>query len=537
MLQNGHSFYMKHFLYRVILATILASVLANNTYGQVKPPTATGSNKTLIKGKILDKASGMPLTSARFSVLAKNDSLKEITNFLVNEKGEFTFFIDNMPFYLILEPYQLSSNANISVDLSKYKGDYKGKELNVGVLYLDTSHLLEEVSVTGRAQVEMTDTKRVFAVKPLKTSESPTIYNFLKGLTGITLKGADLYIDGRKKPIYYLNGSISSFEVVNSLPLDLIEKVELISSPPLLGNLSNDEGIINIILKNPERLRIGGNAFSNISMSDRGNGGKLALYAANKKVFFNTTFNKYSNKYIIDRRADWREGKDLVFNENSQNDYIVNPLFFLNTFQFKINEHFTLSAQANYSTLATSVHSSSLLEKNGASIDNQLNNKNHDNRFSLSSEFTYSHNSHSKYYFNIYSVSSKSIIDSDSRSALKNATGLADTIIALNLINNYSSNGVQVRQENSFKSDKIKFESGLLYNDYITESRANNNTSFSSHYSLRLISLSNAFKFGISKVNTTLGFRIDNNNLITGTGRPTDRSINNYWNYIPFLFS
>tara|TARA_R110000764_G_scaffold240105_1_gene342976 strand:+ start:14325 stop:16805 length:2481 start_codon:yes stop_codon:yes gene_type:complete len=211
-----------------------------------------------ISGKVIDSDSGQPLEYATF-VLQNADSPDQVTGGITDISGNFE--VEASP-----------GTYNISVEFISYKtyslqGQSYNSNTNLGSITLspDVAQLAEVEVVGKKTTVEVRLDKKVYNIgKDITTSGGnvsdalgniPSVSVDVEG--GISLRGNDnvrILINGKPSAL----AGFGSTDVLQQLPADAIEKVEVITSPSARYDAEGTAGILNIVLKKEKTLGING---------------------------------------------------------------------------------------------------------------------------------------------------------------------------------------------------------------------------------------------------------------------------------------
>ena len=211
-----------------------------------------------ISGKVIDSDSGQPLEYATF-VLQNADSPDQVTGGITDISGNFE--VEASP-----------GTYNISVEFISYKtyslqGQSYNSNTNLGSITLspDIAQLAEVEVVGEKTTVEVRLDKKVYNIgKDITTSGGnvsdalgniPSVSVDVEG--GISLRGNDnvrILINGKPSAL----AGFGSTDVLQQLPADAIEKVEVITSPSARYDAEGTAGILNIVLKKEKTLGING---------------------------------------------------------------------------------------------------------------------------------------------------------------------------------------------------------------------------------------------------------------------------------------
>ncbi len=260
-----------------------------------------------IKGKAVDEKTNAPLDFASVA-LFKSTGDKPLVAAQTDLNGNFTF--QNIE----TGNYKLTINFLGYTPLSKsFQVNSLQKDINLGNLKLKQSSVsvLNEVVVTGQKDViQLGIDRKVFNAEQSLVTQGGTATDLLATIPSvqvdldgnISLRGTSnvrVLIDG--KPSTFGGGDISA--ILQSLPANAIDKVELITNPSSKYDPEGQSGIINIVLKRNLIRGINGNA----SIS----AGRYENYNANLGLNYRNEKWNYSGNY------SFREGDRLGSGFNS----------------------------------------------------------------------------------------------------------------------------------------------------------------------------------------------------------------------------
>ncbi len=244
-----------------------------------------------IRGKIVDSQSGKPMEFVSVRLYRHRDS-SLVNGALSNSQGIFE--ISKVPFgryYLELKFIGYKSRLFDSIFVIP-----RNPNVNVGVIHFENEPVqTNEVEVTAQKDIVSYEIdRRIYNVdKDLTVSGSsavdilanvPSISVDIDG--NISLRGTGnvtILIDG--KPSALLGFDRTS--VLEQIPADNIERIEVITNPSAKFDPDGVAGIINIVLKKNTMLGYGGILNTNVGTADKYNASlNLNLRTDN----FNTTF-------------------------------------------------------------------------------------------------------------------------------------------------------------------------------------------------------------------------------------------------------
>jgi len=269
----------------------------------------------MLKGKILDANSNLPLEYATISIFSKKDSTL-ITGEISNSKGEFKIKIPFGDYYgeieylsfqkLNLDPFSISSIQ---------------KKINLGEIKIfPNAESLEEIEVLStKGEVQMALDKRIFNVGKDITSAGGNASDLLANVPGvaviegkISLRGSEaiqILVDG--KPSILAGGDDG--KGLSRIPSNLIDKVEVITNPSAKYQAKGTAGIINIILKKERKFGVNGDVEVTIGYPD--------IYGGS--INFNVRKNKFNLFSTVAYDFQKNNGGGKIYQELKKNPIAI----------------------------------------------------------------------------------------------------------------------------------------------------------------------------------------------------------------------
>jgi hypothetical protein len=278
---------------RITLAIVFVSLIINFANAQSK-----------IQGQIIDSLTQKPLEFAVVGVFLTNDT-KPIVGKLTDTTGRFS-----------LEGLAPAS-YDIKVDLLGYKTKFirditvaKDQKVQLGVVSVSHSaSLLNEVVVAGEQDpTQIKIDKQVYKAGQFQNASGGTAIDVLKNMPSITVNAErEILLRGSNGFLLLINGKpvVTDFNVVlNQIPANSIENIEIITAPTSKYDADGKAGIINITTKKGTDDGIG--FILNVqgglpSVNDFGNQSKPQRYG------IDGTFNFKKDKWDISLGASYQE--------------------------------------------------------------------------------------------------------------------------------------------------------------------------------------------------------------------------------------
>lgn len=326
----------KKFLLPVLLLFILPAF--------TQPPAAYKGDKPAIgkiSGTVLDAGTSQALEYSSVVIRSLRDSTK-IYGSLVDEKGKFE--INHIP----LGGYKLS------ISFVGYKDYVIDKilllppdktEISLGTLKVQQDQtLLQEVQVTAEKSVLQLGTdKKVFNVDKSALSSGGSATDILKQVPTVDIDmDGNISMRGSGNVTVFINGKPSGITgankqaVLDAIPGNTIESVEIINNPGAKYDAEGEGGIINLVLKKNLDKGFNGNATIGFTTKYKANTGFSINFRKNKiNLSTNYGFRFYESGSTTDNRR-------LNFNDSAR--------YYLNTFEDSKRYNFsnTLSANLDY---------------------------------------------------------------------------------------------------------------------------------------------------------------------------------------------
>lgn len=275
-------------------------------------------SQVTLKGKVIDIKTLKPIEFASV-FLTDSVGLKNLMGTMTDTAGYFT--LDRVP--VGKNYFKVSSLSYALYEKTiTIKGD---KQLNqVGFVRLEPSEeQLEEVVVKGEGSFfSMQADKRVFSADKLEMAEGGTAADLMRQIPildvdiddNVQLRGKQILvtIDGRPSPFPDVNA------VMQMLPADIIERVEVITNPSSKFEARGGGGVINIVLKKSRAKGYNGLASVNLSSLDYYRAGlnfNLRRGRLNWTFLGDLRYNESQQKTQTNR---WNYRQDTVYYSEKQ---------------------------------------------------------------------------------------------------------------------------------------------------------------------------------------------------------------------------
>ncbi len=277
---------------KILFVSLILSLLSFTTYSAYSQGPSN-EKKYTITGKVIDDELGVPLEYATISIVDVTDP-KKITGGVTNAQGEFSIDVAEGTYNIIVEfiSYQSKTfnNRNINDDL------------NMGTIELGLgSENLDEVVVRAETtQVDIRLDKKIYNIGKDLTTAGGTVSDALNNVPSVTVDiDGTISLRGNENVRILINGKPSaiagygSTDVLQQLPADAIEKVEVITSPSARYGAEGTAGILNIILRKDKTLGFNGSLSLNAGIPANAGASANVNYRTKNFNIFNTTGYRY----------------------------------------------------------------------------------------------------------------------------------------------------------------------------------------------------------------------------------------------------
>lgn len=250
---------------RLILCLLLA-VTATAAYAQ-------GS----IKGKVLDKGTNAPIEFVNVVIASKTDTTKTVTGAITDIDGRFKVSGLADGTYLITFSYMgyktVRRNAVISA---------QNKSVSFAAVYMsEDARMLKEVQVTGqKSAMKLEVDRKSFDVSQLVSNAGQAASDVLENIPSVEVDNdGNISLRGNESVEVWINGKASGLtsdnraQILQQLPAESIERIEVIDNPSAKFSAEGSAGIINIVLKKDRKpgyygsVELGGNTRGGASTS------------------------------------------------------------------------------------------------------------------------------------------------------------------------------------------------------------------------------------------------------------------------------
>lgn len=274
-----------------------------------------------ISGRVIDAQSKKPLSFATVAILNQADR-KVVAGTQTDENG--SFIIENVSpgSYLLRVGYvgfQTYERPNVTV-APNAPLNLKDVELK-----LSGKNVLQEVVVQGSPpDMQIGIDRKIFNVDQSLVSQGGSVTDLLSDIPSISVdadgavslrgsSGVRILIDG--KPSAMAGSDIT--QVLQSLPSNAVQRVEVITNPSSKYDAEGQSGIINIILKKNLRTGMNGSVTASAGSYRNYNGG-IALNYRDSSFNYYGNYDYRKSRRLSEGRSDTRylENNGFIDNRN-----------------------------------------------------------------------------------------------------------------------------------------------------------------------------------------------------------------------------
>ncbi len=259
----------------------------------------SGISQVKISGHVLDSL-GAPVPFAPIGVLSLPDS-SLIKGSMTDEEGKYSIMLDSLGKYMLKVTtvgYKDKLSDEILVEPST------ARDMEVNIRLSSSSKNLDEISVTAvKRVVEFKNGNIIVNVENSPLAKGNTVFDLLTKLPGVSIDNNAIQLKGKAGVIILLDGRVQQLTNVQLLNMlrnmnaEVVEKIELMSNPPVKYDASGTSGMINIKTKKTKITGSSGSFYTSGSQGFYGRG--MAGMALNYKTEKITLFSSLDYNYGI----------------------------------------------------------------------------------------------------------------------------------------------------------------------------------------------------------------------------------------------
>jgi ferric enterobactin receptor len=276
-----------------------------------------------ISGQVIDESNEQPIEYAIVK-LTQGKNSKSIANTTSDNEGKFNLIVNstgNFNVTITLIGYESKTISNIKIDSNS-----KPIQLE-SILVKPSSINLDEVVIEGNYKLKIDVDKKIYKMDKNALTANGTAGDVLQNIPSVfveqngtvKLRGGKvkIYIDGKPSNVF----GISRSQILDYIPANLIESIEVINDPSSKYDADGSTGIINIVLKNSKKS--GANALLSLGAgtTDRYNGSVNFSYNLDKFSFFTSYDVKSLNVGSVETKNRASSLSSSVRSVNQDRDF------------------------------------------------------------------------------------------------------------------------------------------------------------------------------------------------------------------------
>ncbi len=355
-------------------------------------------NSGSVTGFVRDSVKNRPLEFVNL-LLQNNADSSKFAGTTTDHNGKFEFKAVQFGEYVIKISY-LGYKNKIT---RPFTIDSKNKKVNAGTILLsDTTVTLEEVLISAQKSLyNNTIDKKVYNVSQDIMSKSGSASDLLQNVPsvqvdidgGVSLRGSSnvlIMINGKTSPLM----GRSQATVLQGIPANTIDKIEVITNPSAKYRPDGTSGIINIVLKKNSDTGLNGTVNGNVGLSSRYNGGfHLNYNNGGFNIFggYNLRKNNRNRSNTDDRQQFTRSSGIINYNENFIAHFEPLSHFITLGVDYSYDNFNSLGASGNYfyNSFTRNDYSNRIYSNSSGNVTENYNRNRYDNEFEKESDYTF----------------------------------------------------------------------------------------------------------------------------------------------------
>ncbi len=238
-----------------------------------------------VKGKVLDRQTNEALQFVNIRV-SQAGTDKMVKGAITDEGGHFAVSGLAKGDYVLTVSFVGYKNAT-----RKFSITDKTRNVSYALIYIgEDSRTLKEVKVTGqRSQMKLEVDRKTFSVDQVIAAAGGTASDLLENIPSVEVSTeGEISLRGNTSVEVWINGKASGLtsdnraEILQQIPAESIEKVEVIDNPSAKYSPEGSAGIINIILKRDRKAGYYGSVRTGVNTKGGGQVGANINYSSGK---------------------------------------------------------------------------------------------------------------------------------------------------------------------------------------------------------------------------------------------------------------
>ncbi len=326
--------------------------------------TASSGLAGIIKGRVIDSSTKLPVVYANVSLLSAKDS-SVVNGGVTNNKGEFVISdIKPGKYYSKISfiGYKTTLITNINIT-----GRNQAAELGI-IKIVPSSIKLGAVVVSADKEMVVTNLdKQVINVDKDLVSSSGSALDVMQNIPSIQVDiDGNISLRGNSNVTILVDGKpsgfagVSSNDILTQIPANSIQSVEVVTNPSSKYDPDGTAGIINIVLKKKSNLGFNGVFNANAGTGDKYNGSMNFNYRTGDLNFFGDfggRFNQFNRTGLSDRTNNFGSSTSYLNQTNSSTNNFDMGNFHFGT-EYMFDDFNSLSASVQYRRFTSTNHGS-----------------------------------------------------------------------------------------------------------------------------------------------------------------------------------
>jgi ferric enterobactin receptor len=203
----------------------------------------------IVLGNVVDSLQQAPLQGATITLVDSNGVKLQTTS--SDTKGFFKLITEKKSLREIIISFTGFKTKTVQLSYDQLAYEYK-----LGSLYLypDVSSIAEVIVKGIKPTVSFKIDRQVFKASQFAAASNGTGIDVVRNLPSVSVNGqGDISLRGSTSFLVLVNGKTTQGDpafVLNQLPADAIESIEIITNPSAMYDADGKSGILNIITKN-----------------------------------------------------------------------------------------------------------------------------------------------------------------------------------------------------------------------------------------------------------------------------------------------
>ena len=220
--------------------------------------TVALSAQGLVRGRVLDKQTEEALSFVNVKVLQKGSDVF-VKGTVTDSDGKFLIEGLKNGQYTVTFTFVGYKTIERQVTISD-----KNKTVSYPAVFMsEDAHALKEVTVTGqKSSMKLEVDRKSFDVSQLVTNVGQTASEALENIPSVEVDNdGNVSLRGNSSVEVWINGKASGLtsdnraQILQQLPAESIERIEVIDNPSAKFSAEGSAGIINIVLKKRKHAR------------------------------------------------------------------------------------------------------------------------------------------------------------------------------------------------------------------------------------------------------------------------------------------